>query len=84
MHHLKPVQYDRHQISYAATPPPVLVVWGARDRFQPRAAGLRLHALLRGASWLELPDAGHFVPEEQSETLAAAVHAFAAKVPDAR
>jgi pimeloyl-ACP methyl ester carboxylesterase len=62
--------------AYAPEAPRALVVWGARDRFQPVEAGRRLHALLRDASWLELADAGHFLPEERPEALAAAIDAF--------
>ncbi len=61
---------------YAEAPPPTLVVWGASDAYQPLAAGERLHATLRGSQWLALADAGHFVPEERPEALAAAIDAF--------
>jgi 2-hydroxymuconate-semialdehyde hydrolase len=55
--------------------PPTLVVWGDGDRFQPLAAGERLHRTLRGSTLQVLP-AGHFLPEEAHDPLAAAIDRF--------
>lgn len=63
---------------YAADAPPAFVVWGDSDRFQPLAAGERLHHTLPGST-LQVLLAGHFLPEEAPDRLAAAIARF---VPD--
>ncbi len=80
---LDPTAVERALASYAPTAPPALVVWGDADRFQPLAEGERLRDTLRGAQWLVLGDAGHFVPEEQPDALAAAIDAFVRGAPTA-
>ena len=49
---------------------PTVVVHGTADRLMPVGNGMRLAQLIPGATYVELPDVGHLVPMEASETLA--------------
>jgi pimeloyl-ACP methyl ester carboxylesterase len=60
----------------AATPMPKLVVWGAGDPYLKLASGRKLAADLPDARFVEIPDCGHFVPEEEPFALADAVLPF--------
>ncbi|GAA4911132.1 pimeloyl-ACP methyl ester carboxylesterase [Actinomycetospora succinea] len=48
---------------------PTDVVWGAEDTWIPRTAGSTLRNALPGAQLHIVPGAGHFLPEEASDTL---------------
>jgi pimeloyl-ACP methyl ester carboxylesterase len=48
---------------------PSHVVWGAEDTWIPRTAGTTLRNALPGAQLHIVPGAGHFLPEEASDTL---------------
>ncbi|QMU70903.1 alpha/beta fold hydrolase [Streptacidiphilus sp. P02-A3a] len=58
---------------------PVLVVWAARDRVMPPAHGRRLAALFPQGSYLEIPDSGTLIPEDQPNALSAAIDTFVSK-----
>jgi 2-hydroxymuconate-semialdehyde hydrolase len=60
----------------AATAMPKLVVWGAADPYLKVASGRRLAADLPDSRLVEIPDCGHFVPEEEPFALADAVLPF--------
>jgi pimeloyl-ACP methyl ester carboxylesterase len=60
----------------AATPMPKLVVWGASDPYLPVASGRKLASELPDARMVEIPECGHFVPEEEPFALADAVLPF--------
>jgi pimeloyl-ACP methyl ester carboxylesterase len=60
----------------AATPMPKLVVWGAADPYLKLASGRKLASELPGATFVEIPSCGHFVPEEEPFALADAVLPF--------
>jgi pimeloyl-ACP methyl ester carboxylesterase len=55
---------------------PTLVVWGAKDVFQPIAFGERLAAALANGRLERVEAAGHFLPEDQPERLAELVYNF--------
>jgi pimeloyl-ACP methyl ester carboxylesterase len=57
---------------------PALVGWGDRDPFFPVAIGRRTAALLPDARFRLYEGAGHFLPDERPEELAADVLALAA------
>jgi pimeloyl-ACP methyl ester carboxylesterase len=59
----------------AATATPKLVVWGVADPYLKVASGMRLAEDLK-APFVEIPDCGHFVPEEEPFALADAVLPF--------
>lgn len=60
----------------AATPMPKLVVWGAADPYLKLASGRKLASELPDAQFVEIPNCGHFVPEEEPFALADAVLPF--------
>jgi len=55
---------------------PTLVLWGAHDHWLPLSMGEALAAAIPGARLAQVPDAGHFVPEDNPEGFAAALAAF--------
>jgi pimeloyl-ACP methyl ester carboxylesterase len=55
---------------------PTLVLWGDQDAWLPPSAGRRLADTLPRARLALVPDAGHFLPEEQPETVAVALATF--------
>jgi pimeloyl-ACP methyl ester carboxylesterase len=65
---------------------PTLVLWGARDRWIPAATGRRLAAELERAAFIQVPGAGHALPEEApervNELLVAFLEAGLPRVPD--
>jgi haloalkane dehalogenase len=63
---------------------PALLVWGMKDPAFGPAYLARWREALPGATVAELPDAGHFVPEEAADDLASHVTAFLRRTtPDA-
>lgn len=60
----------------AALPMPKLIVWGADDPYLKVASGRKLAADLPGSTFVEIPNCGHFVPEEEPFGLADAVLPF--------
>lgn len=67
----------------AADPPPSLVLWAERDAWFSPAYGRRVAGELRGASYVEVADAGHFLPEDRPERVAEEIEGFLAEVPAA-
>jgi pimeloyl-ACP methyl ester carboxylesterase len=63
---------------------PVLVISGGRDGLLGREQTAALVAAIPGAEWLEYPDAGHLVLEEDPAQLAADVASFVADLGDGR
>jgi pimeloyl-ACP methyl ester carboxylesterase len=57
---------------------PVLILWGAQDRWLPFATGERLAELIPGSELVAVPDAGHFSMEDQPEAVAAELRRFLA------
>jgi pimeloyl-ACP methyl ester carboxylesterase len=57
---------------------PVLIAWGAEDRFFPRRIAERLARELPNAQLEYLPDAGAFTPEDNPRALADAIAKFVA------
>jgi pimeloyl-ACP methyl ester carboxylesterase len=57
---------------------PALIIWGAKDVFQPLAYGQRLAAAMLHARMEVIDDAGHFLPEDQPERLAELIAGFTA------
>jgi pimeloyl-ACP methyl ester carboxylesterase len=53
---------------------PVTVIWGAADPFFPRTVGRRTAASIPGARYVEVPECGHFVPEEHPEAVLRELH----------
>ncbi|MFC0401973.1 alpha/beta fold hydrolase [Paraburkholderia rhizosphaerae] len=56
---------------------PVLLVWGAQDRFQPLKYGQRLADALQNARLEVVDTAGHFLPEDEPELLGKMLADFA-------
>ncbi|HEX8003898.1 MAG TPA: alpha/beta fold hydrolase [Mycobacteriales bacterium] len=65
----------------AAEPPPSLVLWAAADAWFSPAYGRRVAGELRGASYVEVADAGHFLPEDRPERVAEEIEGFLAELP---
>jgi pimeloyl-ACP methyl ester carboxylesterase len=61
---------------------PALVVSGGRDQLLGREQTAALLSALPGAEWVEYPDAGHLVLEEDPAQLAADVASFVAALAD--
>ena len=60
---------------------PTLVISGARDGLLGRSQTAALVAAIPGAEWIEYPDAGHLILEEQPARLASDIAAFLAELP---
>jgi pimeloyl-ACP methyl ester carboxylesterase len=58
---------------------PTLILWGARDRLIPLAAGERFHAALPGSELVVFDDLGHVPQEEDPARTVAALQAFLAR-----
>jgi pimeloyl-ACP methyl ester carboxylesterase len=56
---------------------PTVVVHGAQDRLMPVGNGMRLAQSVPAATYVELTEVGHLVPQEAPEVLADWVHRFA-------
>ena len=52
---------------------PTSVLWGERDPFLPVSIGARLQAAIPGATLQVIPEGRHFIPDESSHAVAAAV-----------
>jgi pimeloyl-ACP methyl ester carboxylesterase len=63
-----------------AEPPPTLVLWGDGDVWLSPAVGRRIAGDLPGASYVEVTDAGHFLPEDRPERVAEEIAGFLAEV----
>jgi pimeloyl-ACP methyl ester carboxylesterase len=63
-----------------ADPPPSLVLWADGDAWFSPAVGRRIAGELRGASYVEVTDAGHFLPEDRPERVAEEIAGFLAEV----
>ena len=55
---------------------PTLLVWGAFDRSNPPANAERIHGDLPGSTLVVVPEAGHYVHEEQPAAVAQAIERF--------
>ncbi|XP_069737675.1 epoxide hydrolase 3 [Phaenicophaeus curvirostris] len=77
-----PLHYYRNlfrdtPIAREPPPPPTLLLWGSRDTFlDARLAPWALRGLRPGARLHVLPDAGHWLPEEQPRHLARIIADF--------
>lgn len=58
---------------------PTLILWGARDRLIPLAAGERFHAAIPGSEFVVFDDLGHVPQEEDPVRTVAALQAFLAR-----
>jgi pimeloyl-ACP methyl ester carboxylesterase len=63
-----------------AAPPPTLVLWAADDAWFSTAVGRRVAGDVPGASYVEVTDAGHFLPEDRPERVAEEIAGFLAEV----
>jgi pimeloyl-ACP methyl ester carboxylesterase len=61
-------------------PPPSLVLWASEDAWFSPAVGRRVAGDLPKASYVEVADAGHFLPEDRPERVAEEIAAFLAEV----
>ena len=76
-----PVATEAALSAVAAEPPPTLVLWAAEDAWFSSAVGRRVAGDLPKASYVEVADAGHFLPEDRPERVAEEIAAFLAEVP---
>lgn len=60
----------------AASPPPLLLLWGSHDRVLSAAYGRRLAAEAPGSVWVPVRGGGHLLPEQCPERVAEEVGAF--------
>lgn len=56
---------------------PTLIVWGKQDRSKPAGEAEAVRALIAGARLVTVPQAGHYVHEEQPAAVATAITAAA-------
>ena len=61
-------------------PPPTMVVWATEDAWFSTAVGRRTAGDLPGSSYIEVADAGHFLPEDRPERVAEEIAGFLAEV----
>ena len=61
---------------YLAAEVPSLVLWGERDRIIPIEHGRRAHREMPGSRFIPIPEAGHFIPDEQPDATVDALTAF--------
>ncbi len=64
-----------------ADPPPSLVLWADHDVWFSTEYGRRVAGDLPGASFVEVADVGHFLPEDRPERVAEEVSGFLAELP---
>lgn len=62
-------EYRRMARSWGRIEAPLLVVWGARDRWIPLADGRALAAYVAGARLVTIDDAGHSPHQERPEVV---------------
>jgi pimeloyl-ACP methyl ester carboxylesterase len=62
-------------------PPATLVLWGEGDPYHSTAYGRRVASDIVGSTFVPVPDAGHFLPEDRPERVAEEVAAFVAELP---
>ena len=67
----------------AAAPPPTLVLWGGDDARLTPAYGARVAAIIPGATWVPVADAGHLLPVERPERVAEEIAGFLSELPAA-
>jgi len=60
---------DRVQSQYSQITQPVMILWGEQDVWIPVAQGQRLHEMIPGSVFHQIPDAGHLVIEERPNKL---------------
>ena len=63
-----------------ADPPPTLVLWASDDAWFSTAVGRRVAGDVKGASYVEVADAGHFLPEDRPERVAEEIEGFLAEL----
>lgn len=61
---------------YGAIDIPTLVLWGEDDKWVEPAFGVKLAEAIPGASLQMIPEAGHFLPEDQPAAVARALDRF--------
>jgi len=71
-----PAYVERLTGRYPGIDLPVLVCWGAEDRWIPAARGETLAAAIPGARLRIIPGAGHLLPLDRPAELATALYAF--------
>ena len=74
-------QFDRRytdevESKYSGVRCPTSILWGASDQWLPMEAGQRLKALIPGARFQLVPDAGHLMHEDAPEAIVGAAIAF--------
>jgi pimeloyl-ACP methyl ester carboxylesterase/formiminotetrahydrofolate cyclodeaminase len=66
---------------YGSIDLPVLILWGEQDGWLDLAFAGRLHSAIPGSQLRTIPGAGHFVPEDAPDAVAAALDDFFAAEP---
>ncbi len=75
------VQFDRRYTDeieplYFRIRRPVLILWGAEDKWLPVSQGKRLHEIIPGSEFHQIPGAGHLVQEYAPDAVSAALISF--------
>jgi pimeloyl-ACP methyl ester carboxylesterase len=73
---LREFRFDALRGRLAAIQVPCLVVWGDHDRLVPEPFGRELAAELLRSAFIEIPHAGHDVPEEAPDAFTRTLVAF--------
>jgi len=60
---------DEAEPHYAEIRCPVSLFWGVEDRWIPVAQGRKLHSMIPHSTFVEIPEAGHLVQEDQPDIL---------------
>ena len=60
---------DEIEPHYGDIQVPVHILWGRDDRWIPVERGRKLHAMIPGSTFYEIPQAGHLVQEDQPDRL---------------
>ena len=67
---------DEVEERYDEIDAPVLILWGEQDEWLPIKTGRRLHDRIPTSEFRSIPDAGHLVQEDATETVAQALYDF--------
>lgn len=67
---------DAYRSELGSVQPPVLILWGENDSWIPSQNGAVLHSLVKNSRFVEIPNSGHLVIEEQPKRLLSEILAF--------
>jgi pimeloyl-ACP methyl ester carboxylesterase len=70
---LDPARVEQAVLANADLPVPVRILWGEHDAYQPLTQARELQHTMKSSRLTVVPGAGHFLPEERPDAVAAAI-----------